>query len=71
MTAKTNEKKSLITQLREFFPLAITELKKVTWPTTQETIQATIVTIIIMVIVSLSLFVMDYVFGNLMASILS
>jgi preprotein translocase SecE subunit len=57
-------------QSASFFRESIDELKKVTTPTKQETVQATIVTIIIMVFVALCLFLLDFLFGNLMESVL-
>ncbi|MCI5064924.1 preprotein translocase subunit SecE [bacterium] len=59
-----------VADLPQFFRESVGELKKVTTPTRQETIQATIVTIIIMVFIALCLFFLDFLFGNLMESVL-
>ncbi len=53
-----------------FISESIAELKKVTFPTRQETIQATLVTIFIVMFVSITLFVLDIVFNQLMSAIL-
>ena len=54
-----------------FFSESIEELKKVSTPTRQETIQATLVTIFIMVFVSLVLFAMDALFSTIMSVVIS
>ena len=48
-------------RLREFFPEAWSELKKVTFPARQETQVATVVVIAAVLIVTLYLGVVDYV----------
>ena len=53
-----------------FLSDSVTELKKVTFPTRQETIQATLVTVFIIMFVAISLFVLDLVFNQLMSAIL-
>ncbi|RMG40163.1 MAG: preprotein translocase subunit SecE [Candidatus Dadabacteria bacterium] len=58
-------KKNIIRQVSEFFSESVDELKKVSTPTRQETIQATMVTLLIMVVVSLSLLIMDWIFSNI------
>ena len=54
-----------------FFSESIEELKKVSTPTRQETMQATLVTIFIMVFVSLVLFAMDALFSTIMSVVIS
>lgn len=66
-----NNEANLLTRGTAFFNDSILELKKVTRPTRQETIQATFVVILMMVIVSLYLGVLDLVFNRVMQSILS
>jgi len=61
----------VVAQTSGFFHESVEELKKVTVPTRQETIQATLVTLIIMVFVAMCLFFMDFLFGSLMRSVLS
>ena len=54
-----------------FFSESFDELKKISTPTRQETIQATVVTLFIMVFVALVLFAMDVVFSTIMSSVIS
>ena len=49
---------------------SIAELKKVSFPTRQETMQATIVTLFIVFFVAICLFVLDQIFFQLMSAIL-
>jgi preprotein translocase SecE subunit len=62
---------SVISDSAQFLRDSTDELKKVTIPTKQETIQATLVTIVIMLFVALCLFFMDFIFGSLMGIVLS
>ncbi len=73
MAAGTSDSssKSWIGQSNDFLQESVEELKKVNTPTRQETFQATLVTIIIMVFVALCLFLLDYLFSNLMGSVLA
>ena len=48
---------------------SLAELKKVTFPTRQETMQATLVTLFIIVFVSICLFLFDQVCFHLMANV--
>ncbi|MCB0331683.1 MAG: preprotein translocase subunit SecE, partial [Bdellovibrionales bacterium] len=61
----TSESAGIVGQTVGFLNESVEELKKVSVPTRQETIQATIVTMIIMVFVALCLFLLDFLFGNL------
>lgn len=54
-----------------FVSKALDELKKISFPTRAETIQATLVTIVIMTVVSLCLVVLDIIFDTITKSILS
>lgn len=54
-----------------FFSESVTELKKVSGPTKDETITATRVVIVMMIIISIYLGVLDLLFNRLMLSILS
>lgn len=49
---------------------SLDEIKKVTTPTRQETIQATIVTMFVVSIVSILLFCLDFLFNRLMVLLL-
>ena len=68
-TAKKSE--SVIGKGQQFFSGCQDELRKVSKPTRQETIQITIVTVIIMLIVAAALGLMDVAFGKLMQVVLS
>jgi preprotein translocase subunit SecE len=43
------------------------ELRKVVWPTRQETLQTTMIVLVFVVIVALLLFVLDWILGGLMS----
>ena len=58
-------------QSASFLSESVAELKKVSFPTRQQTIQAAIITVFIVMFVSLALFVLDIIFGQLMRAILS
>ena len=51
--------KAIIPQSRQFFGEVVSELRKVHWPTRQETVAATIVVIVVVLIVSLWLGLVD------------
>lgn len=50
---------------------SVAELKKVSFPTRQETMQATFVVILMVCAVSLFLFVMDQIFGRVILSLVA
>ncbi|RMD87041.1 MAG: preprotein translocase subunit SecE [Candidatus Dadabacteria bacterium] len=54
-----------------YFRSSWEELKKVTTPTRQETVQATMVVMLMMIIVAVYLGLLDLIFNKLMQSILS
>lgn len=54
-----------------YFAASLAELKKVTHPTRQETIQATLVTLVIIGIVAVCLFILDLILNRLMLALLS
>ena len=58
-------------QSTSFLSESVAELKKVTFPTRQQTLQAAMVTVFIVMFVSLALFLLDVIFGQLMRAILS
>lgn len=60
---------SIVVRTNKFFAQSWDELKKVTWPQKQQTMQATMVTIIIMLFVAACLFVEDLIFGRLMEAL--
>lgn len=53
-----------------FLSESVAELKKVTFPTRQQTIQATLITVLLVMVISLALFLLDVIFGQLMRAIL-
>jgi preprotein translocase subunit SecE len=57
--------KDIVPQSREFFTEVVSELRKVHWPTRQETVAATIVVIVVVLIVSLWLGLVDGVISFL------
>lgn len=54
---------SVVSATKKYLVEARAELKKVTWPTKQETINNTIVVLIISVLITAFLGGLDYVFG--------
>jgi len=71
MASDQAEAQSFIAQGRGYVTGAVDELKKVTTPTRQETIQATMVAIVIMLFVAVCLLVLDLIFSTLMKAVLS
>jgi preprotein translocase subunit SecE len=53
-----------------FFQEVSTELKKVSWPTRQQTVSATVVVIILTVIVSFFLGIVDVILARLVGTIM-
>lgn len=68
---KAEATESLHTRASRFLSESVEELKKVSKPTRQETIQATVVALVIMITVSICLFLLDLVFGRVMEAIVS
>jgi preprotein translocase SecE subunit len=62
---------SIVTRTGNFFTESIEELKKVTHPTRQETMQATLVTLLIIFFVAICLFILDVILNRLMLALLS
>jgi len=67
----SEEKKNIFITSREYLSEAYGELKKVTYPTKQETTQAAIVTIVLIVTVAIVASLFDVIFGQLMKAILA
>lgn len=57
---------SVIAKSRGYLSDSIAELKKVSYPTRQQTIQATLVTLVIVFFVAICLFLLDLVFAKVM-----
>lgn len=62
---------NLISNASDYFTESVEELKKVSTPTRQETMQATMATVALLVVVSLCLFVLDIIFGRVMVAIIA
>lgn len=58
-------------KIADFVSEVRSELKKVTWPTKQETIRLTQVVIVVSLVVSLYLGVLDYGFSQLLRIVLT
>ena len=69
--AGDQEKESIVDQSRGFLTESVEELKKVTTPTRQETIQATLVTVVIMTFVAICLMILDLIFRTVMDSVVT
>jgi preprotein translocase subunit SecE len=62
--------KDVVPQSRQFLTEVWSELRKVHWPTPQETMAATVVVIVVVIIVSLWLGLVDGVISFLMTRLL-
>ena len=71
MAEATEKSGNVVSKAFGFASESIEELKKVSTPTRQETIQATLVTLIIMIFVAVCLFVLDFVFSKVLLEILA
>ncbi|HHD11561.1 MAG TPA: preprotein translocase subunit SecE [Deltaproteobacteria bacterium] len=60
-----------IDKAKQFFSEARAELKKVTWPTREQTMNATWVVIVMVIVVSLFLGLVDFLLSTLVRYILS
>jgi preprotein translocase SecE subunit len=62
---------NIVQRSSRYFAESVEELKKVSSPTRQETVQATIVTTFIVVLVATVVALMDVIFGQIMRAVLS
>ena len=62
--------KSILAKIRQFLKETMAELKKVTWPTSKQTLASTSVVIIVVIIVSLILGVVDFGLTRLLRLVL-
>ena len=69
--AETGSGAGAVASKTSYFAASVAELKKVTHPTRQETIQATLVTLVIIGIVAVCLFILDLILNRLMLALLS
>ena len=58
-------------KITEFFSQTKAELKKVTWPTKDQTIKLTIVVILVSLVVSFYLGALDYIFNEALKLVVS
>ena len=67
----SGETGSLITQAGDYFSESVEELKKVSTPTRQETMQFTLITLVIVFFIAICLMIMDFVFNRIMGALLT
>ena len=67
----SDDNKNVLVRSKQYVSEAWDELKKVTYPTRQETVQAGIVTLVLIVSVAVVASLFDLVFGQLMKAILA
>ena len=60
----------MVQKIREFFQEVSVELRKVSWPTRQQTMNATVVVITVSVIVSFFLGIVDIVLARIVGAIM-
>jgi preprotein translocase subunit SecE len=60
----------MLEKIKTFFKEVSVELKKVSWPTRQQTISATVVVIVLTIIVSVFLGIIDFALGRLVGAIM-
>ena len=60
---------NLVSNASDYFSESVDELKKVSTPTRQETMQATMATLVLLVVVAVSLFILDLIFGQIMTAV--
>jgi preprotein translocase subunit SecE len=57
-------------KIRTFFKEVSVELRKVSWPTRQQTMSATVVVIVLTIVVAVFLGIIDLVLGRLVGTIM-
>ena len=67
----TQEKPKIIERVKEYFIDTRGELRKVTWPTRQQTINLTLIVLAVTVAMAIFLGGVDWIFANLIRLILS
>jgi preprotein translocase subunit SecE len=60
----------MLENTKTFFKEVSVELKKVSWPTRQQTISATVVVIVLTIIISVFLGIIDFGLGRLVGAIM-
>lgn len=66
----SKEKTNIVTEVVEYFPAAVTELKKVTFPTKDELIKVSTATLIFIGFLGLCLTVIDLIISRIMQVVL-
>jgi preprotein translocase subunit SecE len=64
------DERLMLQKIREFFQEVSVELKKVSWPTRQQTMNATVVVIVVSFIVAFFLGIVDVVLARIVGSIM-
>lgn len=70
MNERLQQVKDIVPHSRQFLSEVWNELRKVHWPTRQETLAATVVVIVVVLIVSAWLGAVDYVISRLITGLL-
>lgn len=70
-TPTTTHRPNSAEQIRRYFRESRIELKKVTWPSREQTVQLTIVVVVVCVAIALFLGGIDYVFASLIKALSS
>ena len=70
LKANTVKEPSIFKKLSDYFKFSFSELKKISFPKRQETVQTTIITVTIMLFFSILLALLDFVFRSLIWSLL-
>ena len=60
----------MLDKIKVFFKEVSVELKKVSWPTRQQTVSATVVVIVLTIIISVFLGIIDFALGRLVGTIM-
>jgi preprotein translocase subunit SecE len=60
----------MLEKIKVFFKEVSIELKKVSWPTRQQTVSATVVVIVLTIIISVFLGIIDLALGRLVGTIM-
>lgn len=68
--AEQSSEQGVVGQTRDFITGSIEELKKISRPTHQETLQFTLVTVLIICFISVCLMLLDIVFRQIMSALL-
>ena len=70
MARAKNAVKNFATGVAKFFRDTKSELKKVVWPSREDTKKNTIVVLVVVILAALILFILDAVFGGLLGLVI-